>query len=98
MYDPRSSWTHRLGAVLASGALLMGSHAGCDKPSDEPPSCAFEGTVNEPDAALAAGASAEVMANAQGLAFLESFLGPFVRGEVPVYRGTLTARDNQSVL
>jgi hypothetical protein len=97
MRDPRSSWTQRLGAVLALGALLMGSHAGCDNPSDEP-SCAFEGTVNEPDAALDASASAEVMAEAQGLAFLEGFLGPFVRGEVPVYRGTLTAHDNQSVL
>jgi hypothetical protein len=35
---------------------------------------------------------------AQGLAFLEGFLGPYVRGDVSVYGGTWAAHDNQGVL
>jgi hypothetical protein len=43
-------------------------------------------------------ASVQANATTQGLAVLEGFLGPYLRGDVPVYVGTLTAHDNQGVL
>jgi hypothetical protein len=55
--------------------------------------------VAQPDAAAPVDTSSlEANAEAQGLAFLDGFLAPYVRGEVSVYQGTLTAHDNQGVL
>jgi hypothetical protein len=40
----------------------------------------------------------EAYAEAQGLAYLDTFVGSYLRGDVTLYTGTLQASDNQSVL
>jgi hypothetical protein len=97
MRVPRSLWTRW--SCEAFGALLVGSLAGCDRASASTSACSFEGTVAQPDASAPLDTSSlEANAEAQGLAFLDGVLAPYVRGEVPLYQGTLTAHDNQGVL
>jgi len=97
MRVPRSLW--KGWSREAFGALLVGSLAGCDRASASSSACSFEGTVAQPDASAPVDTSSlEANAEAQGLAFLDGFLGPYVRGEMPVYQGILTAHDNQGVL
>jgi hypothetical protein len=47
---------------------------------------------------LPPGISVQSYAEAQGLAYLDSFVGSYLRGGVPLYTGTLAAHDNESVL
>jgi hypothetical protein len=74
-----------------------GSRAGQGTKIDSPTGCAF---VTAPPVAPAAdpSASPEVYANAKSLATLDRQIGPYLRGEVVVYRGTMKAHDNASAL
>jgi len=47
---------------------------------------------------LPSGMTVQAYAEAQGLAYLDSFVGTYLRGDVTLYTGTLQASDNQSVL
>jgi hypothetical protein len=96
--DERRPRPTRRRSVWTFGALIAASVGGCDRAPGPLPACSFEGTVAEPEDAGPANPSAEANAEEQGLAFLAGFLGPYVRGEASVYRGTLTAHDNQGVL
>lgn len=44
------------------------------------------------------GVSVQAYAEANGLAYLDAFVGSYLRGDSTVYTGTLSAEDNQSVL
>jgi hypothetical protein len=67
--------------------------------------CSFSGPLpSPPDASLVddydppSGVAVQTYAEAQGLAFLDAFVGSYLRGNTTVYTGTLSAHDNQSVL
>jgi hypothetical protein len=71
--------------------------------------CGFSGTVprlslssNTNDelesGELRNGGTVQNYAQAQGLQFLDSFVGSYLRGDTTLYAGTLQASDNQSVL
>jgi hypothetical protein len=82
-------------SATALGVRLLlfgaGSLGGCAKGSAAP-------VAAEADAGLPADASLQRSAEAQGLAFLKAFLRPYLDGQIPAYRGTLKAHDNQGVL
>jgi hypothetical protein len=85
------------GAALATWLVVSGcGGSGGDAASSS--SCGFVAPVPKAPAMAPDGVSVQRQAEARGLIALDAFVGPYLRGETTVYRGTLAAHDNQSVL
>jgi hypothetical protein len=92
-----------VGRSLGGAALtILLAMCGCGGSSGDAgtasASCGFVAPVPKAPKAASYNASIEVQAESQGLQALDGFLGPYLRGDIAVYRGTLSAHDNQSVL
>jgi hypothetical protein len=60
--------------------------------------CAFSGAVPKAPKPPSSETSVESYVEGQALVQLDAYLGTYLRGEATVYRGTLSAHDNQGVL
>jgi hypothetical protein len=88
-----------LGLALSLPALLLlGCGSSADPEAAASSSCGFSGPIPKTPKAAPEDASLQAYAEAQGLAALDTYLGPYLRGDVTIYKGTLSAHDNQSVL
>jgi hypothetical protein len=96
-------------AFVAGLGCSSTAPASNSSPSTTTGACGFTGAI--PKLALSAnttnelengelqdGGTAQGYAEAQGLRFLDTFVGSFLRGDTTIYQGTLEASDNQSVL
>jgi len=89
--------------VACSGTTVSGASGSASS------SCAYSGAIpmippspvtsqDVQSQNLPTGVSVQAFAEAQGYQYLDSFVGQYLRGDVTVYAGTLSARDNESVL
>jgi len=91
-------------ATLAFGGVACSSSAPTASPATVSSSCAYVAPIPNAPAVvsdygeLPTGMTVQAYAEAQGLAYLDTFVGTYLRGGVPLYTGTLSASDNQSVL
>jgi hypothetical protein len=82
----------------AGAALLVACGSSGSSAETLSPACSFSGALPVVPENVPESGSAEAIANAQGLIKLGSYLEPLLSGEVAVYKGTLSAHDNQGVL
>jgi hypothetical protein len=86
------------GAALTILLAMCGCGGSSDGATAASTSCGFVAPVPTAPKDASYNASVEAQAQTQGLQALDSFVGPYLRGDIAVYRGTLSAHDNQSVL
>jgi hypothetical protein len=82
----------------AVAALLVACGSSGGNAASLSPACSFNGALPVVPKNVPESGSAEDIAKAQGLTTLGSYLEPFLNGGVGVYKGTLSAHDNQGVL
>jgi len=97
-------------ALLVVAAAVACSTNSCSSATPSGSSaCSFSGAIptvpaspvtaqNVQSQYLPSGVSVQAYAEAQANQYLDSFVGQYLRGQVTVYTGTLSAHDNESVL
>ena len=83
---------------LAAPILLVACGGGSSAALGTPASCGFDGPVPKTPDGAPPNASVQAYAEVQGRLALDAYLGPYLRGDVAVYKGALGAHDNQGVL
>jgi hypothetical protein len=88
-----------LGPVTLSLAVLVSACGTSADGSSASGTCSYSGSVPEtPDAGTIYNAPLQQQAESEALAALDKYVGVYLRGDATVYRGTLSAQDNQGVL
>lgn len=95
--------------LIVAAAIACGGRSSSSATDSGSSACAYSGAIptiptsqvtkwDVANGMRPTGVSAQSYAEAQAYQYLDSFVGQYLRGDVPVYRGTFSAHDNESVL
>ncbi len=95
--------------LVVAAAVACGNNACSSSTRSASSSCGYSGAIPTIPASpvtaqdvqsqeLPSGVSVQAYAEAQAYRYLDSFVGQYLRGDVTIYAGTLSAHDNESVL